>query len=343
MKKSIAVVLMNLGGPLNQQEVRPFLFSLFYDKNIIRLAKIWRWLIAIMISIFRTPKAKRLYAKMGGGSPILAETEQQRQTLADQLKTIDKFEAKIFIAMRHSKPGSYEVIQELKTYKPDQIILLPLYPQFSTTTTKSAVDDFIAKYKGEAIVKSICCYFNHIDFVASHATIINNALANIQNLTDYVILFSAHSLPVSIIEQGDPYQWQIEQSVKTIVAELDYKKYQITYQSRISPVRWLKPDTGEVVKHLAEEGKSIIIVPIAFVSEHVETLVELDIDYKDIALKHNVDYIRLPTLRVETNFIKALSQMIVNIAAESSSGTYSSAGQRNCPHEFSKCPCMLAV
>ena len=345
-KKRIAIILLNLGGPDSLDSVRPFLFNLFYDPAIIKLSNPWRWLLAKTISFLRTGKAKNIYAKLGGKSPILEETLKQRSLLSQKLKNLCKDSYEVFVCMRHWHPMAKETVAEIKLYKPTEILLLPLYPQFSITTTGSAIQDFtknlIKAYKNDNLptLKNICCYPKSKGFINAHAELIKQTIDKEQN---YRILFSAHGLPIKIIKEGDPYKWQTEQSVIEIVNKLSIKNldYRICYQSRVGPVEWLKPTTEDEIANCSKDNKTVVIVPISFVSEHSETLVELDIDYKKLATEYNLKYSRVPTLRINENFIDELVKMVLTKINSASQNTCSDEGKRICPEEFIKCPCNI--
>ncbi|KAJ6644966.1 Uroporphyrinogen decarboxylase, partial [Pseudolycoriella hygida] len=316
IKKKVAIVLLNLGGPSSLREVKQFLFNLFYDRAIINFPNPLRFIVAKLISNIREKKSQQLYSLIGGKSPILQETEFQRLAITKKLKQVLSEDFKTFIAMRYSSPTSQEVVDSIIEYNPSEIILLPLYPQFSTTTTKSSIEDFITtlgKNKFNTVpVKAICCYPMEGDFISSHSQAIKQSLENLKNKKNYRILFSAHSLPKKIIKLGDPYQWQIEKTVEEILFKLNIKNldYKIVYQSKLGPVKWLEPSTESEIEKAGKENKSLIIVPITFVSEHVETLVELDIEYISIARKYGIEYIRVPTLSTQALFISSLVKMI---------------------------------
>lgn len=345
-QKKIAIVLFNLGGPDSLASVKPFLFNLFYDPLIIRLPNPLRWVLAKIISFFRNNKAKNIYAQIGGKSPILEETLAQRFVLSQKLKNVCKDKFEVFMCMRHWHPMAEEIANKIKNYSPSEIIMLPLYPQFSTTTTGSAIQDFtknlIKAYKNDHLptLKNICCYPRSKGFIQAHAELIKQTIDKEQN---YRILFSAHGLPIKIIKEGDPYKWQTEQSVIEIVNELFIKDldYRICYQSRVGPVEWLKPTTEDEIANCAKDNKNVLIVPISFVSEHSETLVELDIDYKKLATEYNLKYSRVPTLRINENFIDELVKMVLTKINSASQNTCSDEGKRICPEEFIKCPCNI--
>ena len=348
-KKKVAVVLFNLGGPDSLNAIKPFLFNLFNDKYIITLPSVLRFVVAKLISIRREKFAKTIYANTGGKSPILEETLSQKKALKEELIKNSDITFELFICMRHWHPMTVEVVKNIKNYEPNEIILLPLYPQFSTTTTASSLNEFTKNLSKEFIdkikLKTICCYPLDEGFIDSHVKLIEDKLHDKTDLNNYRILFSAHGLPEKIVKSGDPYQWQIEQTVFKIISKLQlipkFKNidYKVTYQSRVGPLKWLEPNTEDEVKIAGKENKSLIIIPVAFVSEHVETLVELDIEYKQIAVDHKIDYVRVPTLSANELFIKSLANMILNFSSNDSGCLSSSNFNRICPDIYSKCPC----
>lgn len=348
-RKKIAVVLFNLGGPDSLNAIKPFLFNLFNDQYIITLPSILRFLVAKLISTRREKVAKAIYANTGGKSPILEETLAQKEALKQELIKNSDITFELFICMRHWHPMTAEVVKNIKNYEPNEIILLPLYPQFSTTTTASSLNEFAKNLSKELIdkikLKTICCYPLNEGFIDSHVKLIEAKLSDKMDLSNYRMLFSAHGLPEKIVKAGDPYQWQIEQTVFKIINKLQllpkFKKidYKVTYQSRVGPLNWLEPNTEDEIKIAGKDNKSLIIVPVAFVSEHVETLVELDIEYKHIADEHNIDYVRVPTLSTNELFIKSLANMILNFSSRDYSCLSSSNFSRICPDIYGKCPC----
>jgi protoporphyrin/coproporphyrin ferrochelatase len=345
MESKIAVVLLNLGGPDKIENVRPFLYNLFSDKWIIRAPFIIRKLIAYIISTKRYKEASENYEIMGGKSPLLDETKKQKNSLKQSLlkKGIN---AKIFISMRYWHPLSSEVIKELEEYNPDEIILLPLYPQLSSSTTISSFEDFeksISNSKVNAKIKKIGCYFDDEKFVESHVTLIKNEIKKFseKEKENLKIIFSAHSIPVKFVTQGDPYQWQIEKTYKAILNDKEISNIEnsLSYQSKVGPIEWLAPQTEDVIRITAEEGKNMIIVPIAFVSEHIETLVELDVEYKEIADKLGVKYNRVPALTEDAKFIECLSDMVINTVK--SEDKISCFRSEKCPSNFKNCVCNI--
>jgi ferrochelatase len=310
--QKVAVILFNLGGPDNIKSVKPFLFNLFNDKAIIALPNPFRFLLAKLISSKREQKAIGIYNQIGGKSPIVEETFAQATALE---KLLPKG-YRVFFAMRYWHPFSKEVAKKVAEFKPEKIIFLPLYPQYSTTTTGSSFTDFQLALKKEGLqnipVKKICCYPTNDGLVENIAELIGKQIKGLKN---FRILFSAHGLPEKIIKNGDPYQFQVELTVKKVVERLGIKglDFVICYQSRVGPLKWIEPYTEDEIKRAGADKKAIVLVPIAFVSEHSETLVELDIEYKHLATQNGVKkYIRIPTVRAGEEFIKGLAGLVLS-------------------------------
>ena len=332
-----AIILFNLGGPDSLDAVQPFLFNLFNDPAIISLPTFLRYPLAKFISRRRTPVAKAIYAEMGGKSPILDETLIQVKAIEKNLEN-EKDEYKCFIVMRCWNPRAVETIKNVKKFNPNQIILLPLYPQYSNATSGSSIKEWNDLCKKESLTvetKIICCYPTEKDFILSYANLIKEKI-NTDQIEEITLIFSAHGLPENKIKQGDPYQWQVEQSVIELVKKLSIKNlnYILSYQSRVGPLKWIGPSTENIIKEEAQKNKRIIIVPVAFVSEHSETLVELDIEYKKIAEENgSKSYIRVPAVTVNQDFINSLKSSILQ-ASKGEKFTSSI----NCPDKFKKCP-----
>jgi ferrochelatase len=341
MRKT-AVVLFNLGGPDRPGAVRPFLFNLFNDPAIIGAPAPLRWLLAQWISRRRAPVARKIYEELGGGSPLLANTRAQARVLEAALNADDAdSETKVFIAMRYWHPMSDETARAVKAYGPDQVALLPLYPQFSTTTTGSSVADWgraAAQAGLTAPCRTLCCYPTQAGFVAEVAGLLRAALAEAG--AGSRVLFSAHGLPKKFIERGDPYQWQVEQTAAAVVAALDETAldWTICYQSRVGPLEWIGPSTDAEIARAGTEGKSVVVVPIAFVSEHSETLVELDIEYRRLAEEKGVPgYLRVATVDAGAAFIEGLAELVhATLAVERP--CCSQDGGRLCPAQWGGCP-----
>ena len=336
MKK--AVILFNLGGPDKLENVEPFLFNLFNDPAIISIPGIFRYPLAKFISKRRAPIAKGIYKEIGNKSPILELTQKQAQILEDALAT--KGDYKCFVVMRCWHPRAVDIIKKVKEYNPNEVILLPLYPQYSASTSGSSINEWENLCKKENYkvkMKTICCYPTEDNFIVSHAKLIKESIKNLEN-KNFKLLFSAHGLPENKIKKGDPYQWQIEKTVEAIMSKLPDKNldYIISYQSRVGPLKWIGPSTDEIIIKYSREKKGIVIVPVAFVSEHSETLVELDIEYKKLAEKNGCSfYKRVPALGVEENFIKGLAELVLK---EKTRGNFVSSVM--CPSKYKKCPCL---
>lgn len=328
MSKKIAVVLLNLGGPDNLENVKPFLFNLFNDKAIINLPNPFRWLLAKLISNLRENKAKHIYSQIGGKSPILEISLKQSEELEKKLNISKNEQYKVFVSMRYWHPFAEEIMNKIEEYEAEEIVLLPLYPQFSTTTTQSSFDSFTKISKRN--FKRICCYFDNKNFIQSHYGLLKESMKSIKG--NFRILFSAHGLPEKIIDEGDPYQWQIEQTVSQIMNLFNEKiDYRICYQSKVGRMKWLEPSTESELLKAAEENIAVIVVPIAFVSDHSETLVELDLEYKTLYNSiSNKDYIRVGALNLNDNYLNALAEQVFSAVANEKLS-------RKCPKEFCKC------
>ena len=338
-----AVVLFNLGGPDSPSAVEPFLFNLFFDPAIIRLPTPLRWLLARLISRRRAPVAREIYREMGGGSPLLPNTAAQAAALTATLKEQGPGEAKVFIAMRYWHPRARATAREVAAYAPDQVVLLPLYPQYSTTTSASSLEEWQREARAAGITAptcSLCCYPQEDGFIESVVEGLRAALRSLDQDRTPRVLFSAHGLPKKIVDQGDPYQWQVEQSVAAVVHRLGEVNldWQICYQSRVGPLEWIGPATDGEIEKAAAAGRPIVVVPIAFVSEHSETLVELDIAYRRLAEKHGAPaYLRVATVGTESAFIAGLAGL-VRQALGSDRQLCSHAGGRFCPAAWRGCP-----
>ena len=333
-----AVVLFNLGGPDKLESVEPFLFNLFNDPAIISVPSIFRYPLAKFISKKRAPIAKNIYREIGNKSPILELTQKQAKSLENNL--LKKGDYKCFVVMRCWHPRAEEVINQVKEYKPEEIILLPLYPQYSASTSGSSINEWNELCKKENYnvkTRTVCCYPTENFFIESHVSLIKKTLQEVTN-KNFKLIFSAHGLPENKIKKGDPYQWQVEETVKEIMSKIKNENldYILSYQSRVGPLKWIGPSTDEVIIKYSKEKKGIVIVPVAFVSEHSETLVELDIEYKKLAEKNNCSfYKRVPALGIEENFIKGLEELVLKPKTR---GTFVSSIM--CPNKYIKCPCL---
>jgi len=341
MKK--AVILFNLGGPDKLENVEPFLFNLFNDPAILNLPSLLRYPLAKLISNRRAPTAKKIYEELGGSSPILKLTEKQSSALEKKLNIDDQNnEYKCFVVMRCWHPRAEVVIKDVINYNPNEIILMPLYPQYSAATSGSSIkewNDICTKNSFKVKTSTICCYPTDENFVKAHK---EEILKKIENLENFKLIFSAHGLPEKNIKKGDPYQWQVEQSVDKIVKSLKIKDLDwiLSYQSRVGPLKWIGPSTEDIIVENSKLEKHIVLVPIAFVSEHSETLVELDIEYKELADKNGCkNYSRIKALGTNENYIKAMSNLIIN-KQDYNFKRDLFPPKIQCPSQFKKCPCL---
>ena len=331
IKNKTAVVIYNLGGPNSKNEIEFFLFNLFSDKNIINLPNPFRYILAKLISKLRKKEATNGYNKIGGKSPLFANTIKQREALQEKL---DKDQYEVFISMNFCHPLPQETMKQIVEYNPTDIILIPLFPQFSTTTTASFLDKWNVAFNNSGLncpQKITCCYYSQKEFISSATKIFLNAYhkALVKNGKPYVI-FVAHGLPAKIIKSGDPYQWQVQSTTRLIVeaADIHNLDYVLAYQSRVGPVSWIKPYADEVIIEASKKNKNILVVPVSFVSEHVETLVELDIEYKELAMENGAKaYHRTRTVSEDDKFIEGLKNIVMG-------EVYKIA---LCPSQFCKC------
>ena len=356
-QNKVAVVLFNLGAPDQIKSVRPFLRNLFLDPAIIRLPFLLRFPLALLISRLRAQQAVKIYKALGGGSPLLANTKKQAAALEQNLQKIRSEEVKVFIAMRYWHPMSDETVGEVKDWCPSQVILVPLYPQFSSSTTASSLKlwtDCARARNFNCKTKVLCCYPDASGFVEAVSENVRELLQqekSFDGLKPLRILFSAHGIPQKFVKQGDPYQYQIEKTVAAIVNNLKLptsNDWKLCYQSRVGPMKWLQPYTKDEIRRAGSERRPLLIVPIAFVSEHSETLYELDKEYFKIAIESGVPiYLRAATVGVASSFITSLSSAISSridnqVSAQVSASVSSYEDKRICPRDFNNCPHSIA-
>jgi ferrochelatase len=343
--RRVAVVLFNLGGPDRPEAIGPFLRNLFSDPAILRVPFFVRPFLARFIAARRLKPATENYALLGGRSPLLGLTEEQGAALAAALPEI---EVRCFIAMRYWHPFSDAAARAVKAWGPDEIVLLPLYPQYSTTTTGSSLDAWRKAACDAALIADVsvlCCYPDDPAFAAATAEGVRAgwlaARAALDPAVKLRVLFSAHGLPETIVRAGDPYQWQIERTVAAVLAAWGPDPPEdsvICYQSRATPQKWLEPSTDQEIERAARDKVALLVVPIAFVSEHTETLVELDVEYRLLAEQLGVPgYFRVPTQNAGASFIASLAGLVRHTRAQGP-GMCSHAGARTCPAGFVGCP-----
>ncbi|MCX7372274.1 MAG: ferrochelatase [Alphaproteobacteria bacterium] len=345
-REKIALVLLNLGGPDAPESVRPFLENLFTDPAILRVPGFIRPWLGKFIARRRTKAALENYMVLGGKSPLLELTIEQGQSL-DAALAGDEPEFRCFVAMRYWHPFSDEAAAAVKAWGADRVLLVPLYPQFSTTTTGSSMLawDVAAQKIGLSVpTQTLCCWHSDSGFAEATARIVKDAYdkarAELAPEIPLRVLFSAHGLPETIVKQGDPYQWQVEQTVLRVVDALAMPglDWITCYQSRVTPQKWIGPATEAEIERAGEEKVGILIVPIAFVSEHSETLVELDVEYREEADEFGVPgYFRAPAQNSDRAFIEALAGLVRRTLA-SERKLCSFAGGRQCPKMHGDCP-----
>jgi ferrochelatase len=345
----IAVVLFNLGGPDCLAAVRPFLFNLFNDPAIIGAPAPIRWLLAQLISRRRAPVARDIYREIGGASPILPNTQSQAHALETALNQVGGRSGgtaaayKVFIAMRYWHPRADATALAVQAYAPDRIVLLPLYPQYSSTTTGSSLGDWAAAAQRIGLTApscAICCYPHMDGFIEAMAAGIRPHLEAAGARGPVRLLLSAHGLPKSIVARGDPYRWQVERTAAALAARLGDTKldWRVCYQSRVGPLDWIGPATDAEIALAGRERRALVIAPIAFVSEHSETLVELDIEYARLASEAGAPaYRRAPTVDASAAFIAGLAGLVRNAAAKQRP-LISAGGERLCPAACGLCP-----
>ena len=342
--KRLAIVLFNLGGPDKPESVQPFLFNLFNDKAIIGLPQPMRFLLAKLISARRAPIAREIYEHLGGGSPLVPNTEAQAEALTAALD--DLGEVRCFMAMRYWHPMTEAAAAAVKAFDPARIILLPLYPQFSTTTTGSS---FGAWRKAAAAIgltaptRAVCCYPTEAGFIAEGQRLIQAELATLEGDAPIRMLYSAHGLPKKIVAGGDPYQAQVEMTAGAIAAGISDSRVEnvVCFQSRVGPLEWIGPATEDEIARAGDDGCRVVIFPLAFVSEHSETLVELDIEYGELAAEKGVlDYRRVATVGAGRAFIDGLANTVREVLGEAPA-LAAAGGRRICAAKWGRCPCQL--
>lgn len=339
--RRIAVVVFNLGGPDSATTVRPFLFNLFNDKAIIGLPNPFRALLAWLISSRRDKPARANYALMGtewnGGSPLLPQT--QAQTAALEAVLADRMPGdtvRVFTAMRYWHPMTAETATRVTAWKPDELVLLPLYPQFSTTTTESSLKAWNETYKGPGVARTVCCYPQAPGWIETQAAAIRARLDEAGD-RPMRVLFSAHGIPESLVtRKGDPYQEQVEAGCAAVAARAGLSDWAVCYQSRVGPMAWLGPSTPDAICQAAVDGVGVVIAPIAFVSEHIETLVELDIEYAELAEQVGLHpYLRVPTPGTAAPFIETLSAATLEALGRTGAAPFGPG----CQGDWKACPC----
>ena len=313
--KKIAVVLFQLGGPDSQAAVEPFLYNLFCDPDIINFpgAFLGRKLLAKLISTTRSKVVRQHYAEIGGGSPIRRLTEQQARAL--ELALRPHTNVRTIVAMRYWHPNTEEAIKNLESAPFDELVLLPLYPQYSFATTGSSLKEWNRLYKPKVPVHVIDHFFDHPDYVSGIVERINAILRQLSRPEEVHLVFSAHGLPVSLVEKGDPYpKHNIEATVKLILEMGAWSNpHVLCFQSKVGPQKWLQPPLTGMIETLASEGvKRMLVIPISFLTEHIETLHEINIEAREHAEALGVsDFHMMPALNDSPLLIRALADLVL--------------------------------
>ncbi|HKP85497.1 MAG TPA: ferrochelatase [Blastocatellia bacterium] len=318
-EERIGVLLFNLGGPDTLEDVRPFLFNLFADPDIIRLP--WRAMqkpLAWLISSQRYKKSRGYYEKIGGGSPLRKITEEQARALEGALAARN-ISARAYVGMRYWNPFIEEALEEIRRDQITHLVVLPLYPQFSISTTGSSLNQLnaLASKNGRDFPRTsvICSWEDDANYIAALAASVSEMLDQFpdKDPSRTHIVFSAHSVPVRYIKEGDPYLDHTKRTVELVMQRLGSERpHTLSFQSKVGPVEWLTPATNETIPRLAREGVSqLLLVPVSFVSEHSETLYEMDILYRDVAKEAGIaHYLRVPTMNCRADFIGALADLV---------------------------------
>ena len=315
----IGILLLNLGGPEKPEDVRPFLFNLFSDPEIIRLPFTWMQRpLAWLIATGRTRKSIENYAQIGGGSPLRRITEEQAHALEMRLHQRN-LDATAYIGMRYWHPFTEEAVATIKRDRVDRLVILPLYPQFSISTSGSSfrllerlqLEDPEFKAIPYTVIPS---WYQRSGYLEAMADLVRQELDQSEHPEQVHIFFSAHGVPLSYVEEaGDPYQREIEDCTARIMRTLNRPNaHTLAYQSRVGPVEWLKPYTEDAIEELGAKGvDEVLVVPISFVSEHIETLQEIDIEYRELAEEAGIEHFRrVPALNTHPRFIEDLADLV---------------------------------
>jgi ferrochelatase len=318
--RRVGVVLFQLGGPDTLAAIEPFLYNLFCDPDIIDFpfARIGRKPLAKLISTTRARKVQHHYATIGGSSPIRRFTERQAQALETELNNRGA-DARCFVAMRYWHPFTREAIAQLEAAHCDEVVLLPLYPQYSSTTTGSSLNEWRRLFHGDVPVRNVGPFYRHPTYLDAVIEKIEAALARFPVPARPEIVFSAHSIPLSIVATGDPYQRQIEETVRLLMERGGWpNRYRLCYQSKVGASKWLQPSLHRTLHDLASEKvREVCIVPVAFVSDHVETLGEIDHEAREEALRLGITQFEMSAgLNDSPRFVSALGELVLEALGE---------------------------
>ena len=317
--ETIGVVLLNLGGPEHLEDVEPFLVNLFSDRKIIRLSPFpfLQKFIARRIAAKRAPKSREAYRLIGGGSPLFRLTAEQGQSLEVALAAHGRF--RVNMAMRYWQPSAAEALAELSEQRVRKVVALTLYPHYSVATTGSSMDDLMAaagRMAEPPMIAQVSAWPDEPHYIKALAGTVRSALADLAGGGPVELVYSAHSLPVKFIEEGDPYLDHIRRTIKALEQQTGVAGH-LCFQSRSGPVRWLSPSTPEMLSSLAAKGcRRVLVVPISFVSDHVETLYEIDIQYKELAGQLGMELFRTAALNSDLTFIDGLAALVLAAVKE---------------------------
>jgi ferrochelatase len=315
----LGVVLFQLGGPDTLEAIEPFLYNLFCDPDIIDFpfARLGRKPLARLISSTRAHKVRHHYATIGGGSPIRRHTERQAQALAAELQARG-VDACCFVAMRYWHPFTAEAVVALERAECDEIVLLPLYPQYSSTTTGSSLNEWNRRFRQNgAPVRVVTEFYRHEGYLDALVEAIDRTLERFEEPSRPGVIFSAHSVPTAVVERGDPYQMQIEETVALLMARGGWSNHhRLCYQSKVGTSRWLQPTLRATLRQVAEQGiEEVCVVPVSFVSDHVETLGEIDHEARELAARLGIRRFEMtPGLNDSPRFIRALADLVLETA-----------------------------
>jgi ferrochelatase len=318
--RRVGVVLFQLGGPDTLEAIEPFLFNLFCDPDIIDFpfARIGRKPLAKLISVTRAKKVQHHYSVIGGGSPIRRHTERQARALEGHLNDIG-FDARCFVAMRYWHPFTQEAVEKVREAGCDRVVLLPLYPQYSHTTTGSSLNEWWRHFCDDIPVRRVESFYENALYLDALVEKVEEALARFPNPDEAELVFSAHSVPVAVIANGDPYQRHIEETVKLVMQRGRFRNpHRLCYQSKVGASKWLQPSLRSTVRSLAAEGvRNVCVVPISFVSDHVETLGEVDHEAREMAASLGIERFEMTGgLNDSPTFIAALGELVMGALGE---------------------------
>jgi len=318
--RRVGVVLFQLGGPDTLAAIEPFLFNLFCDPDIIDFpfARIGRKPLAKLISTTRARKVQHHYATIGGGSPIRRFTERQAQALEAEL-TSQGLDVRCFVAMRYWHPFTHEAIAQVAAADCDEVVLLPLYPQYSSTTTGSSLNEWRRLFSSDVPVHNVGAFYRHPIYLDAVIEKVEEALARFPVPERAELVFSAHSVPMSVIAKGDPYQRQIEETVRLLMERAGWRnRHRLCYQSKVGASKWLQPSLHHTLRELAaEKAREVCIVPVAFVSDHVETLGEINHEAREEAKRLGITQFEMSAgLNDSQKFISALGELVLQALSE---------------------------